>query len=335
MRTNEWWEHKLVPALIPFYGAALVAGRPILPLLPSIGLLLVAVIPGAAYVSIVNDATDRSADLAAGKTNRLETFSTSAILALVSITAGLGTGFAYLWRDDTPLVGIYVAAWISFTLYSVPPFRLKERGLWGVVADAAGAHLCPALVAALLAGRAMQSPVNTVWLIAIALWSFGYGLRGILWHQLKDRDNDVATGTDTFAAQRPRSHTELYAAILVFPIELAGLALIVILVGGLLPLLLLAVHALIVAARIRFRRIYPSLVGEKRGDQVVLQDYYELFLPIALLLSSAIRHPADGTLIVLHLIAFRRRPAIVARDAWALGRIAARATLRRLSRPDL
>lgn len=302
--------------------------------MPSIGLLLVAVIPGAAYVSIVNDATDRSADLAAGKTNQLATFSTLAILALVLITAGFGTGFAYLWRGDTPLVSIYAAAWISFTLYSVPPFRLKERGLWGVVADAAGAHLCPALVAALLAGRAMQSPVMTIWLIAIALWSFGYGLRGILWHQLNDRENDVATGTDTFAAQRPRSHTELYAAILVFPIELVGLVLILILVGGFLSLLLLAVHALIVAARMRFRQLYPALVGGKRGGQVILQDYYELFLPLALLLSSALRHPADGALIVLHLIVFPQRAAIVARDAFALGRIAARATLRRLSRPD-
>ena len=66
---------------------------------------------------------------------------------LASLAVGLpvaaGLAVAWHWRGDPLLLGCYLAAWTAFTLYSVPPFRLKVRGLAGLVADAAGRSPLP------------------------------------------------------------------------------------------------------------------------------------------------------------------------------------------------
>lgn len=40
---------------------------------------------------------------------------------------------------------LYLANWVVFTLYSIPPVQLKTRGIWGVLADTCGGQLLPTL----------------------------------------------------------------------------------------------------------------------------------------------------------------------------------------------
>src|SRR4029077_12941145 len=95
----------------------------------------------------------------------------------------------------------YVGVWAAFSLYSIPPFRLKGRAALGLIADASGAHLFPVLVAALLALRARGDGLDPTWVAACGAWAFAFGLRGILWHQLFDIDNDRKAGVHTFAVR--------------------------------------------------------------------------------------------------------------------------------------
>src|SRR5207249_2154007 len=81
------------------------------------------------------------------------------VATLVALTVGTGFLFAWLWRDDALLLLCYLATWLAFSLYSLPPFRFKERGAAGVLCDAAGEQLFPALVAAFLACRGAQRAV--------------------------------------------------------------------------------------------------------------------------------------------------------------------------------
>ena len=83
----------------------------------------------------------------------------------------------------------YLAAYLAFSLYSISPFRFKNRGVLGVIADASGAHLFPSLFVASSMMHNMHISIDPYWLVIVGVWSFAYGLRGILWHQFWDREN--------------------------------------------------------------------------------------------------------------------------------------------------
>ena len=71
IRTIDWWEYKLSPMFATIYATAFLSNLSIISLWPIFLLALVALVPGAAYVSVINDLTDLRDDLASGKSNRL------------------------------------------------------------------------------------------------------------------------------------------------------------------------------------------------------------------------------------------------------------------------
>jgi len=317
VRTGEWWDHKLVPILLGFYASAMLLGMPIAELWDSGFILLLSLIPGAAYVSIVNDLTDIESDAAAGKPNRMAARSRPFRTAALALTLAAGAFFFWLWRAQPLLLVLYGAAWIAFTLYSVPPFRLKARGLAGVVADASGAHLFPTLLAAATPFAATGTQADPLWLWTVAAWSFAYGFRGNLWHQLLDREGDRAAGVATFAAGRRRDSAATLA-VFAFALEAAALAAILWRLGSMLPLLALAAYGSLVWRRARLWGIRPVIVQPRPPYLIVLHEYYDVFLPLSLLCASAIRHPIDAVVPAAHLLVFHRRALESWIDAWRL-----------------
>src|SRR6185436_15915732 len=160
IRAGEWWEYKLAPIFAAFYATALTLRVPVISRWSAALTILLALVPGAAYVSVINDLTDRADDLAAGKPNRLAGRSRGLAALLVCVPVAAGLVFAVLWRHDVLLLPLYLAAWLAFSLYSLPPFRWKTRGILGVIADASGAHLFPTLVAVVLTYREAARPVD-------------------------------------------------------------------------------------------------------------------------------------------------------------------------------
>src|SRR4051794_31869567 len=146
-RAITWWHHKLVPIVAVFYATCLLHRASIATHWFDLLTLLVAILPGAVYVSLINDATDRTDDVAAGKRNELVGKSPLTVAALLALPIALGLAMFVVWRHHTLILLLYAGAWVSFTLYSVPPFRLKVRGASGALADACGAHVFPALLA--------------------------------------------------------------------------------------------------------------------------------------------------------------------------------------------
>ncbi len=131
IRADEWWEYKLVPILSTFYATALVLHVAVSSLWAGALLLLLSVVPAAVYASVINDVTDRADDVAAGKRNRVAGRPRSMVVAFIAVAVGVGFFFDWLWRDDVPLLSCYLATWLAFTLYSLPPFRFKKRGAAG------------------------------------------------------------------------------------------------------------------------------------------------------------------------------------------------------------
>lgn len=317
VRGGEWWDYKLVPILAAFYATSLYLRVPVASLWPAALILLLSLVPGAAFVSIVNDVADIRDDAAADKPNRMAGRSALVRALAIAVTLAGGAIFFWIWRNEPLLLACYGAAWIAFTLYSAPPLRLKARGLAGLLADASGAHLFPTLLAAAAAFAAAGRPAEPLWLGAIAIWSLACGARGIVWHQLLDRARDLEAGTGTFAARRRPEASARFAAG-AFALELAGLLLLLLLLWQPLPALALAYHVLLARRRARIWGLETVVARPRAEYRLWLDDYYGAMLPVALLLAGAMYAPAELIVLAVHLLLFPKRPVEVARDSWIL-----------------
>ena len=309
MRAYQWWDYKLVPILSVFCATAFVEDVSVARIWPSLVALLLAIAPCAAYVSLVNYITDRADDRCAGKPNRMVDKPAWLMALLLAAPISIAVLFSALWRDDLLLVAAYLCAWAAFTLYSVPPIRLKSRGILGVVADASGAHLFPSLVAALLAFRAGGKPIDLTWIGALAAWAFGSGLRGILWHQLCDRDVDRKAGVATFV-QRHSSRAAIWlAAYVAMPLEVLALAALLWLMHSPWPVLNLLLYVAFALLRWRVWNVAIVIAVPRTSYGILGTEYYTLLFALGVLISCALRHPADWAVLLAQLLFFPR-PAV-------------------------
>lgn len=276
--------------------------------------VLAALIPGAAYVSVINDLTDREDDAAAGKPNRLAGQSTWVAWLLVAVTVAAGIVVSWLWRKDTLLLTMYLAAWLAFSLYSLPPFRWKTRGLAGVLCDASGANLFPTLVAVTIAYRAAGHTPEPAWFISVGAWGFANGLRGILWHQLTDREHDRKAGVRTFAERHPARVATFVGTWIAFPIELAALGVMLWKLRSAWPVAFLVIYSLLAALRVHRWSMNAVIVAPKPRFLIVLHEYYDVYLPLAILAASASRFPRDFLILGAHLLVFPLRKIQTLRD---------------------
>ncbi|HTK32068.1 MAG TPA: glycosyltransferase [Candidatus Saccharimonadaceae bacterium] len=157
-------------------------------------LVLQSLLVAAGY--LVNDVADRDADrgkLGAPRPPREVRMKRA--LAVAAIGAGLAMSVA-LGFATAALATLWVVLGIA---YSCAPFRLKERGLVGVISAAALQRLVPFLMVVGWPPRAAALAV------AIALWLFALGVVFILEHQLADVDDDLRSGIQTWTTRVGRA----------------------------------------------------------------------------------------------------------------------------------
>ena len=316
-RMSEWWEYKFVPALLIGYVTSLYLGESPWTAATGLAMLLLALFPGGVFVSVLNDLTDRADDHAAGKPNRQEGRHRGIPIALLFFSLLAGAAIIWSWRNEPPLVTVYVLGWAAFALYSLPPFRLKSRGLPGVLCDATGAHLVPALLAAFLVAHSLGRDLTLFWVCAVGSWSLLYGLRGILWHQLGDLDADRLSKTETFVARYGKAVTMRVVIWVFFPLEVAALLVVIFLSG--FGSMLTAILALALYARLEYRRIDQfdmtvTIVDPKPRSSIALREYYDVMLPLGFLLFGVAREWETVAVLALHCVLFPLRLRQVVTD---------------------
>ena len=304
-RPDCWWEHKLSPILATVYATAALSQIPFPSLWPVVALALLALVVCASYVSILNDLTDAGDDEASGKPNRWQGTPRIYPMLLLAACVAAGGGFLIVWRNDPLLFVAYLLCWLAFTLYSMPPFRLKARGIWGVLADASGAHLLPTLFAVVLAyhWNGIEGPAE--WTILISLWSFAAGVRGILRHQLGDHVNDTKIGLRTFAGLHGTTAAERLG-LLALLFESVAFAAMLWLTRNALAALLLALYGLF--AVIRWRLLGTGLTALKpsQASRMAMSEYYIVLYPLAFLLTASWHQPSALLLLLFHGVLFSR-----------------------------
>ena len=311
-RAGEWWAYKLGPGLAVLYATAFRTGAGAIEVAQMGVLYVVALAAGAAFVSAVNDLSDRDDDRRAGKPDRIGA-NTVPSLIIIAVSVGAGLVFLSNFAAVPFLFWTYAAGWLAFAAYSLPPLRLKAKAAAGVACDAVGAHVVPAVFALALVQRETMSPFDP-WLWAIVGWALACGLRGIISHQLSDEPFDRAAGIETFVIRFGPHGSRLLVRYLFFPVELATVIAMLVLIGSPIPIFGLAASALfLVGKTARFGTI-PVLTGPAPRQAIVLADFYIVFLPLALLFALAWKDGAFTLLIPAHMLLFPANISATIRD---------------------
>jgi hypothetical protein len=175
-----------------------------------------------------------------------------------------------------------------------------------VLCDAAGEQLLPSLVAVFLAGRDAHRAVSGAWAASVAVWALSYGLRGIVWHQLTDVDNDRAAGVWSFARRHPRA-APVIGTFVVFPLEIGALAAMLWQIGSAWPPAFLVLYLLYAARSARRWQTSPVIVVPKPQCFIVLHQFYTDLFPVALLIAASVRDRRARIVLAAHLLLFPRR----------------------------
>lgn len=305
IRVADWWSNKLPTLLAVAYATVLQTPVPLHDAVGYVGLLLFSIIIGAIYVSFINDITDIEVDLANGKRNKMQ--HVPPVLRWLLLLLCLVVGFfltIQLGVDPLSLL-FYSMSWIVFSLYSLPPIRLKNRGLAGALADAAGAHLFPSLYMVYAICHYAGATPDIGWSVCVGAWAFFHGLRGILWHQYQDRENDIASNLHTFAVHVPPT---VFRPIerMILALELTAFAAMLISIGEFVVYMALMVYGASLLLGYFLRGIRPTIVltPQTGAYQLVFQLFYQSFWPVSLLLVAASQHAQVWWILVIHVFVF-------------------------------
>lgn len=300
-RARTWWEFKTPVFLGVAYLSAFVGGIPFSEAWPAFLACVLAVIPLASFVCVINDITDQHDDRQAGKSNAMQGRSLSFKLAWVGVCLLGGLlAFALFFAGNLSAALLYAANWLAFIFYSVPPFRLKVRGAAGVIADAFGGTALPALWCVLLANPSS----STLLLTAVAIWSFAFGVRGILYHQAGDIAADESAGVRTFAVQLGLQGVRKFVRFLVLPVELAGLAAMLWMGKSIFVWPILAVYITSQLILWKKRGMASIAVVPRPDSRFALMKYYQLWLPITFILALSQKDLLYLVLLPLQLALF-------------------------------
>jgi 4-hydroxybenzoate polyprenyltransferase len=309
VRAADWWSYKIPPLLLTAYAGLAWFHLP-LDALATVGWALLAILAIAVFGYVQNDICDVEADRHAGKPNRMTGMGRVGRVTWLAMPAALALLFA-LSTGDAVVVLLVGANLLMPTLYSVSPIRLKERGIWGALADAAGVHVLPmATVARAVTLMVPPTMARTVFVVTALGWAAFAGLRGIIVHQVVDRDADHAAGAETFGGRLGAIRARALIMRGLLPAELLSLVVFLALVATWMPVVWVVLGLYIAAETVKVRRKWTMPLFDHSGRTkepyvpVVNNELYEVWLPTAFAVQLAILHPVLWLLVVGHLYLF-------------------------------
>jgi len=322
VRASDWWAYKIPPLLAVAYAGFLVFDPPNRAWTTAAG-TLAGILLIAVFGYVLNDIFDVEADRRSGRANRMADVGDAARTAWVLVPAAGVMGIGWV-IGDALLRGLLALNLLLPALYSMPPVRLKGRGLWGVLADAGAAHALPtAVVAHAVTTYAEASGWHVGLFIASATgMAFLAGLRGILVHQVADLEADRVAGVSTLAGALGVDGSRRLVLHGLFPAELACLTAFLFLV---LPTAPAAAFVLVPFAALELARtrsdcrlplFEPAETSRERYIPVVNNEIYEAWLPFGLAIALALRQPALWLLVATQTVLFFPNLRARAIGAW-------------------
>jgi 4-hydroxybenzoate polyprenyltransferase len=304
LKIDKWWVYKIGSGVFTLILLKLISNPDSnITFFISDLLLFLILILLAVYGHFINDYSDYEIDKIAGKSNIFSSIPIRIAPALILILAIGAISLAVLnFSIDVQLfVGLQL---ISSVLYSLKPFRIKERGLFALALTGFYERLNPYIIIFLCTIPAYnQLPITVLALILLYLvWSYLWECRNFINGQLKDVENDKQSSVKSLVIFVGQSQTILIKNVLLF-IEVAALIswlglLVTVEFNGIYFLLGVLVFQLIQVngSRTRYRKI-----------EVVLDNCYSNIFMASLLIILALFGRIDPLLAAGIILFFQYR----------------------------
>jgi 4-hydroxybenzoate polyprenyltransferase len=308
-RPGNWWCSKIPPLLAVAYLTVLVRDMEVNLAGSLIACFVFSVSCVATYGHIINDAFDIEQDRLAGRHNAMAGLSWSARVMFALVFLALGFLPAPIANYSLAALVLLAFNYLWPTIYSAPTIRLKERQLAGVISDAMGSHITPTLFAIAVFGAASGEQGRVAFPLLMTLWAAALGIKGILHHQVADRESDMRSGTMTFATTTPPERIRQFLVRFNLWVELPLSAALVLLTYGWCPLAAAAFATYCVVEAAKYRLGFKfSLNADARTVRPSVpfanEMFYTVWLPLAAAVQLAVRNPAWWWLPLLHAAAF-------------------------------
>lgn len=158
----------------------------------SLGIFLIFSMISISLGYFLNDAGDIKIDLLAGKYNIFSDAQKREIILVISVTILLALISGYIFFLNFKVLVLWILWLMASWSYSLPPFRLKTKGLYGLFMVVAAQRILPIWIAL----EAFGIPVGFLYILSIVYVT----VRGFLSdinHQLEDYHNDISTKVNT------------------------------------------------------------------------------------------------------------------------------------------
>jgi len=274
-------------------------------ILSYLGLAVVTSIGIAGLGYILNDYKDLQNDIKNNKRNIfIQLNKNGRVIITVLFLCLAGIPWLYFPFD---LISFLLIAFelLLFFIYAFPPFRLKEKGFWGIICDSLYAQVIPCSLAAYTFYK-IQPPkvfIAPAFIIIGICWLFIIGIRNILIHQIDDFENDKNTDTQTFATNYGKRKTMQIVYKTIFPIEiLLFITLLYILPkNGTFIIILYIIYtiAIYLINKEQFRKNFAHYINQR-----ILNEFYEIYLPALLLLIYYFSGNYSLYIPIFHLLLF-------------------------------
>ena len=307
IRYNDWWLYKVPPLLSVMYATLYLHNYCISFFWLEILKLIFYISSAAIYVCIINDFTDRKIDLIAGKKNVFNKFSAWVAQFILISTILLQILVLFSLRNNGVSAYWYFLSIFSYSLYSIPPIRLKEDKYFGILTDALGAHSFASVFIVMYVYNLIKIEPNYNWVVAVFVWSFTYGVRGIVWHQFIDKEADCKVGINTFAnSLNTKKLSNLVISF--FIIEFLTLLYLLLFLSSWLLIVAFLLYLMVTIAR---HFVYSSkiilAIPNSSFYQILLAEFYELYLPLSILLLNLTTCKSVLFIITIQLVLFPKR----------------------------
>lgn len=305
LRLSNPWRYK-VPLLIAFCYFLLLAGN-VHPKTSALSFLaaIATTIGFMGFGYLTNDLADRKKDALAGKSNGTAGLSTiSVVLLVITFLAIAILPWFYLPKDGISAICI-IAELALFVLYAFPPFRLKERGFLGVLTDALYAHVVPGFLASwtfFLVGN-KEYDEFFYFVIALCTWQLFSGIRNIVSHHYKDFENDLSSGTKTFATGIGKDRTYRLMKRVFVPLEVISFAVFLVFVQFEVDFLFIALIIFLLFAWANFRNGESDTLL-KHFTNTFLDRFYIHWFPYVVIFTLVFASFDFWWLLVLHFLIF-------------------------------
>ncbi len=310
IRSNHWWKYKAAHILgfTYFFFYLIQPSKIEAALLFLFSAMTIVGIAGLGY--FINDLYDIKFDLKAGKKNHVHPL--SLFVRFLIVFALLAISFLpWLYLRSTIWIWLLIGVeLLLFVVYAHPLTRLKEKAQWGLICDSLYGHALPIIIACLTYWQYLDkvdlSP--KLFFLFLFVWQFTKGIRNILLHQLTDYQNDLKSGIKTFTSINNPHKIYRFVLFRLVPFEFIwNLIFLVFIYKTTSSLLIGFVIFLIVfiAGHGLFRNIKINKTEYQENTYLYfLNDWYEDYFPIIILVTLLINQPNLWLLILGHVILF-------------------------------